>query len=97
MRRYILTAAAVAALLLAGGCTDGPEDSPSAQPGRTTATATTPAPTPAATLPSLDLPDDARSLVPQTRASEDRVHPDEPVYTVYASCAGNGKVKPGPG
>ncbi|MFJ3159706.1 hypothetical protein [Streptomyces kanasensis] len=36
-------------------------------------------------------------LVPETRASGDRnlppFTPDEPVYTVYASCTGKGKVK----
>ncbi|MFJ8692999.1 hypothetical protein [Streptomyces roseolilacinus] len=96
MRRFTLTAAAAAILLLVGGCTDKSEDSRLEKPSPTN----TPAPTehtPTTTPPSLDLPNGARILVPETAGNGDldlpEFTPDEGVYTVFASCVGKGKVK----
>ncbi|WP_435601544.1 hypothetical protein [Streptomyces sp. C10-9-1] len=94
MRRHLLVAAAATALLV-GGCTGGAEESPPPHPGPTTSSAP-PSPEPTATPPSLDVPDDARVLVPETADGEDRhlpdFTPDQDVYTIYASCTGTGEV-----
>ncbi|MFV2118723.1 hypothetical protein ACE14D_09845 [Streptomyces sp. Act-28] len=96
MRRFTLTAAAAATLLLVGGCTDESEHSRPEKPGPTNTSAPTKR-TPTTTPPSLDLPNGARILVPETAGNGDRdlpeFTPDEDVYTVFASCVGKGKVK----
>ncbi|CAL9643724.1 hypothetical protein SUDANB32_06404 [Streptomyces sp. enrichment culture] len=95
MRRTTLTAAALATLLLAGGCSDEPE---SKHPSPTAATASAGKPTqaPATHPPSLDLPENARTLVAETTGDESQELPEfapqEGAYTLYATCEGKGKV-----
>ncbi|MFH9044319.1 hypothetical protein ACH4FA_33985 [Streptomyces sp. NPDC017966] len=95
MRRSILTAAALAALFLAAGCSDEPE---ARRPSPTAATASSgrPAQAPAAQAPGLDLPKNAQILVAETTGTKDQELPAftplEGAYTLYAACEGTGKV-----
>ncbi|WP_225640924.1 hypothetical protein [Streptomyces werraensis] len=95
MRRTTLTAAALATLLLAGGCSDEPEvKRPS--PTAPTASAGKPTPAPATQPPGLDLPENARTLVAETTGDKNQelpaFTPQEGAYTLYATCGGKGKV-----
>ncbi|MGA5128121.1 hypothetical protein ACPCAG_33065 [Streptomyces pseudogriseolus] len=95
MRRTTLTAAALATLFLAGGCSDEPEvKRPS--PTAPTASAGKPTPAPATQPPGLDLPENARTLVAETTGDKNQelpaFTPQEGAYTVYATCEGKGKV-----
>ncbi|MFJ1982065.1 hypothetical protein [Streptomyces albogriseolus] len=95
MRRTTLTAAALATLFLAGGCSDEPE---AKRPSPTAATASAGKPTyaPATQLPSLYLPKDAQMLVAETSGNRNQELPEftpqEGTYTLYATCEGKGEV-----
>ncbi|MFF8638903.1 hypothetical protein ACF052_32440 [Streptomyces pilosus] len=98
MRRSTLTAAALTTLFLAGGCSDEPEvkhPSPTA-PTAPTASSVKPTQTPATRPPSLDLPDNAQTLLAETTGNKDEelpaFTPQEGAYTLYAACEGKGKV-----
>ncbi|MFI9268709.1 hypothetical protein ACIG5C_30630 [Streptomyces werraensis] len=95
MRRTTLAAAALATLLLAGGCSDEPEvKRPS--PTAPTASAGKPTPAPATQPLGLDLPENARTLVAETTGDKNQelpaFTPQEGAYTLYATCEGKGKV-----
>ncbi|MFJ2948486.1 hypothetical protein ACIO8H_12700 [Streptomyces sp. NPDC087226] len=95
MRRSVLTAAALAVLFLAGGCSDEPEvKRPS--PTAPTASSSKPTPAPATQPPLLDLPRSAQTLVAETTGDKDRelpeFTPEEGAYTLYAVCEGEGEV-----
>ncbi|MGX1095856.1 putative component of type VI protein secretion system [Streptomyces albogriseolus] len=85
LRRTTLTAAALATLFLAGGCSDEPEAN---RPSPTTATASAgkPAQAPATQPPSLDLPENARTLVAETTGNRNQELPEftpqEGAYTL---------------
>ncbi|MFJ8186536.1 hypothetical protein [Streptomyces sp. NPDC096105] len=95
MRRSTLTAAALAALFLAAGCSDEPE---AKRPSPTAATASSGKPTqaPAPQPPSLDLPENAQTLVAETTGTKNQelpaFTPQEGAYTLYAACEGKGEV-----
>ncbi|MEU1923829.1 hypothetical protein AB0H23_31090 [Streptomyces albogriseolus] len=95
LRRTTLTAAALATLFLAGGCSDEPEAN---RPSPTTATASAgkPAQAPATQPPSLDLPENAWTLVAETTGNRNQELPEfapqEGAYTLYATCEGKGEV-----
>ncbi|MEU0769507.1 hypothetical protein [Streptomyces albogriseolus] len=95
MRPTTLTAAAVATLFLAGGCSDEPE-AKRPSPTAATASAGKPAQTPATQPPGLDLPENARTLVAETTGDKTQKLPEftpqEGAYTLYATCEGKGKV-----
>ncbi|MEU5525251.1 hypothetical protein ABZ759_32710 [Streptomyces sp. NPDC047860] len=95
MRRSTLTAAAVATLFLAGGCSDEPE-AKRPSPTAPTASSDKPTQTPAPHPPSLDLPKNAQTLVAETTGTKNRelpaFTPQEGAYTLYAVCEGKGKV-----
>ncbi|MEY9809859.1 hypothetical protein [Streptomyces albogriseolus] len=95
LRRTTLTAAALATLFLAGGCSDEPEaNRPS--PTAPTASASKPTHAPATQPPSLDLPENARTLVAETTGNRNQELPEftpqEGAYTLYATCEGKGEV-----
>ncbi|WP_432057643.1 hypothetical protein [Streptomyces sp. bgisy022] len=95
MRRTLCTAAALATLFLAGGCSDEPE-AKRPSPTAPTASAGRPTPAPATQPPSFELPENARTLVAETTGDTDRnlpaFTPQEGAYTLYATCEGKGKV-----
>ncbi|KOT37100.1 hypothetical protein ADK41_21225 [Streptomyces caelestis] len=97
MRRSTLTAAALATLFLAAGCSDEPEsEAKRPSPTAPTASSTKPTQAPATQPPSLDLPKNAQTLVPETTGNKDQELPEftpqEGAYTLYATCEGKGKM-----
>ncbi|MFI5571287.1 hypothetical protein ACIA6T_28895 [Streptomyces sp. NPDC051740] len=95
MRRSTLTAAAVATLFLAGGCSDEPEVKRPSPTAPTTSSAK-PTQAPATQPPGLDLPKNAQTLVAETTGTKNQelpaFTPQEGAYPLYAACEGKGKV-----
>lgn len=95
MRRSPLTVAAVAASFLLGGCS-GESGAKDPEPGGSTASPGRLSRTGEAAAAGLDLPGDARVLVPETAGETGRELPafttEEGSYTIYARCDGKGEV-----
>lgn len=95
MRRCTLTVAAVAASLLVGGCSGG-SGAKGPEPGGATASPSRSSRTGETAAYGLDLPGNARVLVPETAGETGRelpaFTPEEGSYTIFASCDGKGEV-----
>ncbi|ARF74442.1 hypothetical protein B7C62_21055 [Kitasatospora albolonga] len=108
MRRRVLAAAPLTAVLLISGCTGSADTGTpegSGRPASPTASEpaasqppspSQPAPSDGTAAPRLVVPGKAPSLVPETSGSGNKdlpaFTPAEEIYTIYAGCSGNGSV-----
>ncbi|MFF0504006.1 hypothetical protein ACFYUH_10465 [Streptomyces fimicarius] len=104
MRRRILAAAPLTAVLLVCGCS-GPTDTGSPEavgptaPVTASGSPTRPAPSPSeggTSAPELDYPEKAQALIPETSGAGSKklpaFTPAGETYTIYADCTGKGSV-----